>query len=322
MQDFIKLPVKMPFEARVDDENYYTRDNLAVLQVNVGRLCNLSCKHCHVNAGPNRTEVMEKSTMNAILDVAKNWHFKTIDITGGAPEMNPNFRWFVKEACALCDHVIVRSNLVIMNDPNYRDLPALLAKHNVEIDASLPYYRAHETDKVRGQGTFDEAIKVIQLLNSFGYGRDESHILNLVYNPAGAFFTPDQAEMEDEYRRRLKNDFGIDFSHLFCILNNPTGRFEKFLEKSGNLDEYMSKLESAFNPATLPNMMCRNQLSVAWDGQLFDCDFNQAANLPITTRKTIFDIIDKPYVKRKIAFGNHCYACCAGQGSSCGGATN
>ncbi len=310
-----------PFIERVDESSAHTLDRLGVLQINVGRLCNLACKHCHVEAGPNRIEVMTKDVFDAILQLLNSWNFDTVDITGGAPEMNPHFKWFVDEACKVCNHVIVRSNIVIYNESEYSSIPQFLSDRNVEIFASLPYYRAKETDKVRGAGTFDLVIKGLQQLNDLGYGRDDTHVLNLVYNPAGAFFPPPQGAMEAEYKARLKADFDIDFNNLFCITNNPIGRFAKFLEKSGNLNSYMHKLESAFNAATLPSMMCRNQLSVGWDGRLYDCDFNQAANLPITTNETIFDIAEEPYSVRKIAFGNHCYGCCAGQGSSCGGAT-
>ena len=311
----------LPFGERVDETCATTLEKLGVLQVNVGRLCNLSCKHCHVEAGPNRPEVMAKETFEAILKVASNWQFETVDITGGAPEMNPEFRWFVDKISKICNHVIVRSNLVIMTEDEYLYVPEFLATKNIEIYASLPYYRAKETDRMRGEGTFDGVIKVIKHLNTLGYAKDENHILNLVYNPAGAFFPPPQKAMEAEYKTRLKSDFDIEFNNLFCIMNNPTGRFAKFLESRGNLDDYLKKLEGAFNLQTLPNMMCRNQLSVGWDGRLYDCDFNQAADLPISTGETIFDLSDKAYVPRRIVFGNHCYACCAGQGSSCGGAT-
>ncbi len=311
----------VPFASGVDEKSATTLDHLGVLQINVGKLCNLACKHCHVEAGPNRSEVMSKETMLALITIAKEWGFETIDITGGAPEMNPNFRWFVDEMKKICNHIIVRSNIVIFSEPEYADIPQFLADRDVEIFASLPYYRAKETDRVRGSGTFDSVIDGLQKLNDLGYGRDETHVLNLIYNPAGAFMPPVQSAMEAEYKARLKADFGIDFNNLYCITNNPTGRFAKFLESSGNLDYYMRKLESSFNPATLPSMMCRNQLSVGWDGKLYDCDFNQAADLPIKSGESVFDVIGRPYKKREIAFGNHCYGCCAGQGSSCGGAT-
>ena len=310
------------FEECIKDESVkYTLDNLEVLQINVGRLCNLACKHCHVEAGPARTEVMSRETLEACLQLYKEWGFKTVDITGGAPEMNPHFEWFVDEVTKVCDHVIVRSNLVIMKEEKYAHIPQFLADRKVEIVASLPYYRAKETDRQRGDGVFDGVIEILQKLNSLGYGKDPELVINLVYNPNGAFFPPEQGAMEKEYKQRLMADFGIVFNNLFTITNNPTGRFAGFLKRSGNLESYLQKLYGAFNAATLPTMMCRNQLSVGWDGRVYDCDFNQAADLPVLKKENIADLVGKAYTKRKICFGKHCYGCTAGQGSSCGGAT-
>lgn len=235
--------------------------------------------------------------------------------------MNPDFEWLVTEACGVCDHVIVRTNLVILKEEKYRHLPQFYADHKVEIVCSLPYYRAKEMDRVRGQGTFDQAIQVIQELNQLGYGKEKDLVLNMVYNPAGAFFPPPQAAMEQEYKARLMEDYGIVFNNLFTITNNPMGRFEAFLKRTGNLESYMKKLSDAFNEATLPGLMCRFQVSVGWYGTLYDCDFNQAADLPVSTKETIFDMVGKPFKKRRICLENHCYGCTAGQGSSCGGAT-
>ena len=310
------------FETKIKDEEVkYTLESLDVLQINVGRLCNLACKHCHVEAGPARTEIMSREVMEACIQVCKERHFKTVDITGGAPEMNPDFEWFVDEMTKLCEHVIVRSNLVIMLEEKYQHIPQFLADRKVELVASLPYYRAKETDRQRGDGVFDGVIKVLRILNGLGYGKEPKLVLNLVYNPNGAFFPPEQSAMEREYKQRLMADFGIVFNNLFTITNNPTGRFAGFLKRTGNLESYLQKLYDAFNAATLPTMMCRNQLSVGWDGKLYDCDFNQAAELPVLTKETIMDLVGKPYVKREICFGKHCYGCTAGQGSSCGGAT-
>ena len=310
------------FETKIKDEEVkYTLESLDVLQVNVGKLCNLACKHCHVEAGPARTEIMSREVMEACIRVCKERHFKTVDITGGAPEMNPHFEWFVDELTKLCEHVIVRSNLVIMLEEKYQHIPQFLADRKVELVASLPYYRAKETDRQRGDGVFDGVIKVLRILNGLGYGKEPKLVLNLVYNPNGAFFPPEQGAMEKEYKQRLMADFGIVFNNLFTITNNPTGRFAGFLKRTGNLESYLQKLYDAFNAATLPTMMCRNQLSVGWDGKLYDCDFNQAAELPVLTKETIMDLVGKPYVKREICFGKHCYGCTAGQGSSCGGAT-
>lgn len=308
------------FEGRVEGPFQYTEGSLDVLQINVGRLCNLACKHCHVEAGPNRTEIMGREVMEACLSVCREQQVKTVDITGGAPEMNPDFQWFVEEVCKICSHVIVRTNLVILLEEGYRHLPKFYADHGIEVVCSLPYYRAKEMDRVRGDGSFDAAIRVLKELNRLGYGREEGLVLNMVYNPAGAFFPPAQNAMEKEYKARLLADYGIVFNQLFTITNNPTGRFFSFLERSGNLESYMQKLYGAFNKETLGGLMCRYQISVGYDGAVYDCDFNQAAELPVSTKETIFDMVGKPYAPRKICFGNHCYGCTAGQGSSCAGA--
>lgn len=310
------------FETKITDEAVAcTLDSLDVMQINVGKLCNLACKHCHVEAGPNRTEIMSRDVIDACIQVCKERGFKTVDITGGAPEMNPNFEYLVDQMCSICGHVIVRSNLVIMLEEKYAHLPEFLAAHKVNIVASLPYYRAKETDRMRGDGVFNGVITILQKLNSLGYGKNPELKLDLVYNPNGAFFPPEQSAMEREYKQRLMADFGIVFDNLFTITNNPVGRFCAFLHRTGNLEGYMQKLYGAFNAATLPTMMCRNQVSISWDGKLYDCDFNQAAEIPVVNNETIFDWVGKPYSKRKICFGKHCYGCTAGQGSSCGGAT-
>lgn len=310
------------FESMIKDEELRcTSGSLEVMQINVGKRCNLACKHCHVEAGPSRTEVMGKEVMEAVLQVCREQQVPTIDITGGAPEMNPHFEWLVEEACSICSHVIVRTNLVILTERKYRHLPQFYAEHQVEVVCSLPYYRAKEMDRVRGDGTFDKAISVIQELNELGYGKKPELVLNMVYNPAGAYFPPAQSAMEREYKEKLREDYGIVFNQLFTITNNPTGRFAGFLMRSGNLQSYMEKLYGAFNSATLPGLMCRYQMSVGYDGTVYDCDFNQAAGLPVLSDKKIFDFVGKKYNKREICFGKHCYGCTAGQGSSCGGAT-
>lgn len=322
LQELNALPNIQKFEARIPCEDVeYTTSTLSTLQVNVGRLCNLSCKHCHLEAGPNRTEVMNHDVMEACLAVCREQQVETIDITGGAPEMNPHIKWFIGEACKICMHVIVRTNLVVMDENEYRSFPEFYAKNKVEVVCSLPYYSESVMDKVRGAGSFNTAIKMLKQLNSLGYGIDEWLVLNMVYNPAGAFFPPAQAAIEKEYKAKLQTDFGIVFNNLFTITNNPIGRFGEFLKRSGNLTSYMQKLSDAFNPTTLPNLMCRFQISVGYDGTLYDCDFNQAVALPISTKQTIFDLIGKSFEPRKICFANHCYGCTAGQGSSCGGAT-
>lgn len=320
-EEFGKLTQIPDFEDSVEDKDLLMTDKMSVLQINVGRLCNLACKHCHMEAGPNRTEVMGRDVMEACLDVYKNWGFSTIDITGGAPEMNPDFRWFVEEAVKVCSHVMVRTNLTIMLEEGYEDLPEFYADHKVEIICSLPHYKAKNSERQRGSGTFDKSIEMLKKLNEAGYGKDPELVLNMVFNPGGAFFPPQQSAIEREYKEHLGQEYGIVFNNLFTITNNPIGRFGGFLMKTGNMESYMTKLYGAFNPGALPGMMCRSQLSVAWDGSLYDCDFNQAVDMPVETKETIMDLRDRPYKKRKIRFDKHCYACTAGQGSSCGGST-
>ena len=293
-----------------------TEEYLDVLQMNIGRKCNLICKHCHVNAGPARTEEMSREVMDACLTFAKEQKIVTIDITGGAPEMNPHLEYLIEESSKICGHVIVRTNLVILLEKEYEHLMEVYARNKVEVVCSLPYYRAPEMDKVRGAGAFDKAIKVIRRLNAMGYGRNPELVLNMVYNPAGAFFPPDQEAMEKEYKQKLLQDFGIEFNSLYTLYNNPMGRFGAFLRKSGNLNRYMKKLFDAFNADTVEALMCRTQLSVDYDGQLYDCDFNLAAGMPVNGGQTIFDVTGEPYQVRKIRMDKHCYACTAGAGSS------
>lgn len=297
-----------------------TVDNLNTLQVNIGRLCNLRCKHCHIQAGPDRKEIMTLDTMKHVLRILRSWNFNVLDITGGAPEMNPNFHWFVSEAVKSIAHVIVRSNLVILDKEDYKYLPEFFAENKIEIIASLPFYSKINCDRQRGTGVFDEIIKMLKRLNSLGYGKDERLILNLVYNPNGAFLPPNQTELENEYKKRLFSEYGVIFNHLFMITNNPVGRFENFLKQTGNFENYMQRLNNAFNPSALEKMMCRFQISVGWDGMLYDCDFNQAIGLSIKEPNNISLLGDNPE-GREILFGNHCYACTAGAGSSCGGTT-
>lgn len=309
------------FTSKFTDPSTEMTAGMDVLQINVGRLCNLACKHCHVEAGPNRTEIMSRDVMEACLRVYVSQGFNTIDITGGAPEMNPDFRWLVEESVKLSSHVIVRTNLVIMLEEGYKDLPEFYRNHKVELFCSLPHYKAKTTDRQRGANVFERSIEVLKRLNAVGYGKDPDLILNMVYNPAGAFFPPDQTAMEKEYKAALESNYGIVFNNLFCITNNPIGRFGDFLIRSDNFVSYMKKLFNAFNPATLENMMCRYQVSVGFDGSLYDCDFNQAADIKVSTGETVFDIAEKPYEPRRICFDKHCYACTAGAGSSCGGTT-
>ncbi|NEZ46222.1 radical SAM/Cys-rich domain protein [Clostridium niameyense] len=310
------------FASRIDNKELSKTNNpLSIMQVNVGKLCNLACKHCHVEASPNRTEIMTLDTIKDCLQVFKENSFSILDITGGAPEMNPNFEYFVEEATKMDAKVIVRSNLVILNEEKYKHLPEFFAKNKVEVVCSLPYYSAKDTNRQRGNNVFEISIAMLQKLNSLGYGKDSDLILNLVYNPGGAFLPPSQAALESQYKQKLQNEFNIVFNNLFTITNNPIGRFGAFLKNSNNLENYMTKLSNSFNPSTVENMMCRNQLSIGWDGKLYDCDFNQTLNLTVEGPNHISMLKGKPIKKRNICLGNHCYACTAGAGSSCGGAT-
>lgn len=317
IKDFHELTEIPVFQEMVPDKKYMdTEEHLDVLQMNIGRKCNLLCKHCHVNAGPARTEEMSKEVMDACLTFAKEQNIATIDITGGAPEMNPHLEYLIEESSRSCNHVIIRTNLVILLEEEYEQLMEVYEKNKVEIVCSLPYYRAAEMDKVRGEGSFDKAIEVIKHLNAIGYGRNPELVLNMVYNPAGAFFPPDQEAMEKEYKQKLSQDFGIEFNSLYTLYNNPMGRFGAFLQRSGNLKRYMKKLFDAFNADTVGALMCRTQISVDYDGQLYDCDFNLAAGIPVVGNQKIFDVTGKPYQVRKIRMDKHCYACTAGAGSS------
>lgn len=312
-----------PFAEKVEHKEWLkTNEKLTTLQVNVGTLCNLACKHCHVEAGPNGKEIMPKEVMDACLElVKKNPSFTTIDITGGAPEMNPNFEWFMEESAKLVDRVIVRSNIVILQEEGYTHLPEKFAENKIEVVASLPYYSEKDCDRQRGKGVFKKIIAGLQRLNELGYGKDKDLVLNLVYNPGGAFFPPFQESLTKQYKSKLFADHGIVFNCVFNIINNPIGRFGAFLERSGNLVPYMCKLEGSFNESAVENMMCRDQISVGWDGKVYDCDFNQAEGLEIEGKKNIFDLCKDGIEVRNIITGKHCYACCAGEGSSCGGCT-
>ncbi len=308
-----------PFHSKTDEVTSQTNDELDVLQVNVGRLCNLACRHCHMEASPASTDIMSLQTWRDCIDVCAERGFKTLDITGGSPEMNPHLEWALNEAAARdIETVIVRSNLVVMLEEEYARFAELYADLGIKIYASLPHYTAKTVDKQRGDHVFEGSIAMLRKLNDLGYGTDEDKVLNLVYNPAGAFLPPDQEALEREYHAKLEDDFGIVFDSLFAITNAPGGRFAERLAKTGNLEGYMRRLVDAFNPDTLEAMMCRFQLSVAWDGRTYDCDFNQAVDLPCADGRTIADYSADPTLplRRRIVFANHCYACTAGAGSS------
>lgn len=295
-----------------------------VLQINVGKLCNQTCGHCHVDAGPDRREVMSRETAELCMEVLAASDIPTVDITGGAPELNPQFRYLVERSHALGRQVIDRCNLTVLLLPSQADLCDFLASHRVTVIASLPYHRPAQTDAQRGDGVFEKSIAALRKLNDAGYGRPESGLeLDLVFNPAGAFLPPRQSAIEDQFRRELERRHGVVFDRLFTITNMPISRFLEFLIASGNYEAYLRRLAGAFNPATARVVMCRTTLSVGWDGTLYDCDFNQMLDLGTADGAPahLRDFELASLRGRRIATGNHCYGCTAGAGSSCGGAT-
>lgn len=296
-------------------------EKVEILQVNVGKLCNQACKHCHVDASPKRTEIMTRKTIDACLEVLRANRLPTLDITGGAPEMIPDFRYFVTEAVKADVHVIVRHNLTVMFEADQADLPEFFAENKVEVVSSLPYFLPQQTDAQRGTGVFDKSIEALKKLNQVGYGTDEKLILNLVYNPVGAFLPPAQDAIEADFKRELRERYGIAFNNLFTITNMPIARYLDWLRRSGNEEKYMQKLVGAFNPATVPGLMCRNLISVDWTGRLYDCDFNQMLEIGLEpgAPQTIENFSLNDTIGRRIATGAHCFGCTAGAGSSCGG---
>ncbi|MGE4131542.1 MAG: arsenosugar biosynthesis radical SAM (seleno)protein ArsS [Bdellovibrionales bacterium] len=295
-----------------------------IFQMNVGKMCNQTCHHCHVEAGPHRREIMTKETMQLCVDLVRQHRFPTVDITGGAPELNPNFRWLVESMRAAGAKVMDRCNLtVILSNPKYRDLPEFFRDHQVEVVSSLPHFSASRTNRQRGDGVFEKSIEALRLLNQVGYGRAGSGlVLNLVYNPAGCFLPGDQAGLEREFKRQLKSNFDIEFNSLFCLTNMPIRRYLDYLQKSGNYESYMNTLVESFNAVAAAGVMCRNTLSIGWDGTIYDCDFNQMLDLTVqSTSAHVKDFDLEALRKREIVVGEHCYGCTAGSGSSCGGAT-
>ena len=294
----------------------------AVLQVNVGKVCNQACQHCHVEAGPKRTESMTAETARRVIHLlAATPAMRTVDITGGAPEINPNFRWLVTESRRLGRHVIDRSNLTIRLEPGKADLAGFLAANRVEIIASLPCYTRDNVDAQRGRGVFDKSIEALRSLNAIGYGVDSELPLNLVYNPGGASLPPPQAALEADYKRRLGEDFGIVFNHLYTITNMPISRFNGMLQAAGKTDLYSALLIRSFNAVTVGNLMCRSLVSVGWDGVLYDCDFNQMLELGMPQPRTIWNVDSFSFCSdAPISPADHCFGCTAGAGSSCGGA--
>ncbi len=313
------------FKSKISKTNQFPlkAKKLEILQINVGYMCNQVCEHCHVDAGPDRKEIMTKETMLECIKVIKNTDAHTLDLTGGAPEMNPNFRWFVEEASkAGVKDFIVRSNLTIIRaNKKYYDLPDFFKKHNIHVISSMPHWTRGKTDKQRGNGVFDKSIKALQELNARGYGLADSKLrLDLVYNPSGAFLPGDQLSMEKDFKKALMEDFNIKFHNLFAITNLPVSRFLDYLIASDNYEDYMYSLVEAYNPSAVKNVMCTNTLSVSWDGYLFDCDFNQMLELPVNSKaKHISQYNEALLEGRDIVISQHCYGCTAGAGSSCQG---
>lgn len=314
-----------PFDQRIATAGLYPLQatGITVFQINVGKLCNQTCRHCHVDAGPDRTEIMSRETAELCMHALARTDIPVLDITGGAPELTPHFRWLVQQAKALGRHVMDRCNLTVLLLPSQSDLAEFLAEHGVEIIASLPSYRASQTDAQRGDGIFEKSIESLRRLNRLGYGVEGSgRLLNLVYNPVGAFLPPKQDAIESQFKRELARNFGLTFNRLYAITNMPISRFLEFLVQSGNYDRYMERLANAFNPAAAAGVMCRYTLSVGWDGTLYDCDFNQMLELPVDhgAPQHIRDFDPARLHRRQIVTRNHCYGCTAGSGSSCGGA--
>ena len=313
------------FSDRLASEGLILRRTIPdILQVNVGKLCNLTCGPCHVNAGPARKEIMTRETIDRVIDWLSKTEILTVDLTGGAPEMIPDFRYFIDRVKTLqpARHVIDRCNLTILLEPAHEDLTEFLAARKVEIIASMPCYSPENVNAQRGEGVFEASITALQLLNSFGYGIDADLPLHLVYNPLGAFLPGPQDELEADYKRKLQSHFGIVFNHLYTITNLPIARFASYLRHNDKLDEYMALLIGAFNPGTIDGLMCRNTLSVGWRGEVYDCDFNQQLNLQWENGRPLFlwDIDPEKIDQREIMTGDHCFGCTAGAGSSCGGA--
>lgn len=321
-----RIPLARSFEDMLEDAALFPlhATGIEVLQINVGKKCNQTCRHCHVDAGPDRTEMMPDNVVDRVLEIIESSDIPIVDITGGAPELHKRWKEIVVRSRAAGKHVIDRCNLTITLLPNYRYLPEFFAEHAVEVVASLPHYRQKGTDTQRGDGVFEQSIEALQRLNAVGYGKEGTgRVLNLVTNPVGTFLPGNQVALEADWKRQMKRLYGIDFNHLYTITNMPISRYLEFLDESGTLEEYMERLVNAFNPAAAAGVMCRTTLSVGWDGRLYDCDFNQMLEMPVQPRapQTIFDFEPEALGRREIVLGSHCFGCTAGAGSSCGGAT-
>lgn len=313
------------FKAKISETNQFPlkAKKLEILQINLGYMCNQVCSHCHVDAGPDRKEIMTRETMLQCLEIIKNTSAHTLDLTGGAPEMNPNFRWFVDEASkAGIKDFIVRSNLTIITaNKKYNDLPEFFKSHNVHVVSSMPHWTRGKTDKQRGSGVFEASINALKMLNAIGYGIPNSDLrLDLVYNPSGAFLPSNQKSLEKDFKKALFEDFNIHFHNLFALTNLPISRFLDYLIASENYEDYMHALVEAYNPSAVSNVMCTNTLSISWNGFLYDCDFNQMLELPVNSKiKHITEYNESLLEGRNIVVSQHCYGCTAGAGSSCQG---
>ncbi len=315
------------FQTKLEETNLFplTTIGLDVFQINMGKMCNQVCKHCHVDAGPDRKEIMTKETMQLCLEALDKTNCSTVDLTGGAPEMNPEFRWFVEQLSTRRVKILVRCNLtIIVANKKYYDLPEFYKKHNVEVVSSLPYFTSAKTDAQRGDGVFDQSIKALKMLNAVGYGIEGSgYKLDLVYNPSGAFLPPSQESLQTDFKKKLKERFDIDFNELYAITNLPVSRFLEYLVASDNYIGYMEKLVNAYNPGAAENVMCRSTISIGWDGYLFDCDFNQMLDLKVASKGSqhLSEFNLDALNNRDVIVNQHCYGCTAGAGSSCGGTT-
>ena len=312
------------FDFRVGREGrpgLYSSGRIETVQVNIGLKCNLICRHCHVNSSPRREERMDWDTMEAVLRLAQDLSAEVVDITGGAPEMHPKFKRFILAARSQGHEVIVRTNLTILLENGYEDFAEFFRDHKIHLIASLPCYLEENVDGQRGEGVYKASIEALRGLNALGYGIDPELRLDLVYNPPGPQLPPDQVALENDYRRELADRFGIRFTRLYTITNSPIGRFRGDLHRGNRLEKYLNLLRGAFNAVTVEPLMCRHQISVGWDGTLFDCDFNLAVHWPVgfDGARNVRDVLPDELLDRRIATGDHCYACTAGAGSSCGG---
>ena len=314
----------IPFEKQLERHNLtLKRKRITTLQVNIGKRCNQACSHCHVESSPTRTENMTEDTVDRLIELlSKEPHIDTVDITGGAPELNPHFRRFVQSLRILNKTVIDRCNLTILFEPNQEDTAQFLVDHQVQIVASLPCYLEDNVDKQRGRGVFDKSIQALQHLNALGYGQPHSNlVLDLVYNPVSPHLPPPQSRLENDYKTYLQTHFGISFNQLYTITNMPIKRYREYLTRLGQLETYMNLLQENFNPNSVENVMCKHLVSIGWDGQIYDCDFNQMLEIPVgNSCLNIWDISALSDIGSSIATRAHCYGCTAGSGSSCGGA--